>query len=156
MSLKYTCDASVNPGSLIHYICGTKSRGGKLIKSQYYKDQQQIINALKAMLERKSQSSQLSSQLKSQLKSQQQTINALKAMVEKKPQSQDTLQDLKNKLQKESATQRELRANLEKLQTQLSTYDEASQVKNRDRIINKLLEDKQTIENKLKSISSVL
>jgi len=144
MSLKYTCDASVNPGSLIHYICGTKSRGGKLIKSQYYKDQQQIINALKAMLEKKTQSAQ------------QQTINALKFMLEKKPQSQDTLQDLKNKLQKESATQRELRANLEKLQTQLSTYDETSQVKNRDRIINKLLEDKQTIENKLKSISSAL
>ncbi len=74
----------------------------------------------------------------------------------KKSQPQDNIQDLKSKLQQESAKQRELRANLEKLQTQLSTYDEASQVKNRDLIINKLLEDKQTIENKLKSISSAL
>lgn len=31
--LQFTCDSSVNPGRIIYYICGSKSRGGKIAKS---------------------------------------------------------------------------------------------------------------------------
>lgn len=45
---KFTCDSSVNPGRIIYYICGTKSKGGKIAKSfPVESPTQEILNKLK-------------------------------------------------------------------------------------------------------------